>query len=270
MCCFNRSKFDYHTKKKPANKSASEHRKITKPIMEKRRRARINQSLEQLRIILLEQFKECSKKSNNLEKADILELTVKYIKDMTSKQAQHQQVLNQQNILNNNLNINNHQLNNQSNQFNNHQINRQLNNLNQLNNVQISNNQLGKKGMQLIQSGFKDCKQQINQCLSKVDKKLNERLNNHLIKFEKQQFENGKFNCNQVLNLSIHDQLLANNSQANNLLLHTPSSACSSSSSNVFFPQNSCDAGSLSPGSERSLSPSNSSSSNEGPVWRPW
>ena len=58
--------------KKPANKSASEHRKITKPIMEKRRRARINHSLEQLKQILIENFHECSKKSSSLEKADIL------------------------------------------------------------------------------------------------------------------------------------------------------------------------------------------------------
>lgn len=231
--------------------------------MEKRRRARINQSLEQLKQILIEQFDECSKKSNNLEKADILELTVKHLREITNKQTQlkQQQLISQQQL------INTHQAHQQIN----HPQLKQLPSTAALNNRHLlnrtnSNGQLGKRGVQLIQNGFKDCKQQINECLSQVDKQLNERLTNHLIKFEKQQFEQGKFNCDQVLNLSIHDHLLANNPQAGNLLLHTPSSACSSSSSNIFFPQNSSNGGSLSPGSERSLSPSSS----DGSVWRPW
>lgn len=40
--------------KKPPHKTASEHRKATKPIMEKRRRARINNSLEQLKTLILQ------------------------------------------------------------------------------------------------------------------------------------------------------------------------------------------------------------------------
>lgn len=40
--------------KKPAHKSASEHRRATKPIMEKRRRARINSSLNELKSLILD------------------------------------------------------------------------------------------------------------------------------------------------------------------------------------------------------------------------
>lgn len=248
--------------KKPANKSASEHRKITKPIMEKRRRARINHSLEQLKEILIHQFKECSKKSNNLEKADILELTVKHLKDITAKQNQLNQLISNQKT--NNF-LNNQQF-NQLTQINNQQLNN--NSLNVLNKNLIQNNQ-EKKVIQLMQSGFQDCKEQVNERVSKVDKRLSERLNSHLTKFGKQKFDQSDFN--QVLNLSLHDHYLANsnhNSQPVNLsLLHTPSSASSSTSSNVFFPHNSHNGGSLSPNSERSLSPSSSDSS---VVWRPW
>ena len=138
---------------------------------------------------------------------------------------------------------------------------------NTLTSSQLNSNLVNKKGIQLIQNGFKDCKQQIYERLAQEDKQLSERVNSYLSKFEKQQFDQSKFNCEQVLNLSIHDHLLANSPQAGHLLLHTPSSACSSSSSNVFFPPNSSNSsGSLSPGSERSLSPSSDSMA----VWRPW
>lgn len=191
-------------------------------------------------------------------------MTVKHLKDITAKQNQLNQLINTQK--NSNL-LNNQQL-NQLSPFNNQQINN--NSLNVLNKNLIQNNS-EKKVIQLMQSGFEDCKEQINERVSKVDKRLSERLNSHLTKFGKQKFDQSEFNCNQVLNLSLHDHYLANsnhNSQPVNLsLLHTPSSASSSTSSNVFFPHNSHNGGSLSPNSERSLSPSSSDSS---VVWRPW
>ncbi|CAL8072067.1 unnamed protein product [Orchesella dallaii] len=72
--------------KKEAKKLRSyESRKIRKPLMEKRRRARINQSLNELKRILLEangpattSRKEGSRPAK-LEKADILELTVRHL-----------------------------------------------------------------------------------------------------------------------------------------------------------------------------------------------
>ncbi|CAG07532.1 unnamed protein product, partial [Tetraodon nigroviridis] len=99
-----------HTPDKPKN--ASEHRKSSKPIMEKRRRARINESLGQLKTLILDALKKdvspnhchhcqlmltlrsCDSKLNythfvpqssrhsKLEKADILEMTVKHLRNL--------------------------------------------------------------------------------------------------------------------------------------------------------------------------------------------
>nr|NP_001071685.1 transcription factor protein [Ciona intestinalis]BAE06388.1 transcription factor protein [Ciona intestinalis] len=59
-----------------------ERQKSSKPIMEKRRRARINSSLNELKSILLEALKKDSTRHSKLEKADILEMTVKYLKNV--------------------------------------------------------------------------------------------------------------------------------------------------------------------------------------------
>nr|AKQ48965.1 putative transcription factor HES-2a-like protein [Leptinotarsa decemlineata] len=58
----------------------SDDRKFRKPLMEKKRRARINKCLDDLRMILTKCDPENVKRKNaKLEKADILELTVKYL-----------------------------------------------------------------------------------------------------------------------------------------------------------------------------------------------
>ncbi|XP_064028049.1 LOW QUALITY PROTEIN: transcription factor HES-4 [Pogoniulus pusillus] len=69
-----------HTPDKP--RSASEHRKSSKPIMEKRRRARINESLGQLKTLILDALKKDSSRHSKLEKADILEMTVKHLRNL--------------------------------------------------------------------------------------------------------------------------------------------------------------------------------------------
>nr|XP_028596306.1 transcription factor HES-3 [Podarcis muralis] len=56
-------------------------RKVSKPLMEKRRRARINLSLEQLKALLEKNYSHQIRK-RKLEKADILELSVKYMKSL--------------------------------------------------------------------------------------------------------------------------------------------------------------------------------------------
>ncbi|XP_045046956.2 transcription factor HES-3 [Desmodus rotundus] len=56
-------------------------RKISKPLMEKKRRARINVSLEQLRSLLEKHYSHQIRK-RKLEKADILELSVKYVNSL--------------------------------------------------------------------------------------------------------------------------------------------------------------------------------------------
>ncbi|KAK4876141.1 hypothetical protein RN001_012563 [Aquatica leii] len=71
--------------------------KIRKPLMEKKRRARINDSLETLKQILLDSkttLKESAQKKNGqrtakLEKADILEMTVRYLQHLHNKLGQN-------------------------------------------------------------------------------------------------------------------------------------------------------------------------------------
>ncbi|KAG2458990.1 hairy-related 3 [Polypterus senegalus] len=53
-------------------------KKVSKPLMEKKRRARINDCLEQLKCIL-ESYYTSNIRKRKLEKADILELTVKHL-----------------------------------------------------------------------------------------------------------------------------------------------------------------------------------------------
>ncbi|XP_038078162.1 protein deadpan-like [Patiria miniata] len=63
-----------------------EGRKSSKPLMEKRRRARINDSLGQLKTLILEATNKDSSRHSKLEKADILEMTVKYLRNMQRQQ----------------------------------------------------------------------------------------------------------------------------------------------------------------------------------------
>ncbi|XP_072282708.1 transcription factor HES-3 isoform X2 [Pyxicephalus adspersus] len=65
------------------SRESSSFRKVSKPLMEKKRRARINVSLEQLKSLLERHYSQNIRK-RKLEKADILELTVKYVKTLQS------------------------------------------------------------------------------------------------------------------------------------------------------------------------------------------
>ncbi|CDW57461.1 Enhancer of split mgamma protein [Trichuris trichiura] len=59
-------------------------RKLKKPLMEKRRRARINRCLSELRTILMRNSP--SHQRGKIEKADILEMTVTYLRQITCQQ----------------------------------------------------------------------------------------------------------------------------------------------------------------------------------------
>ncbi|KAL3861022.1 hypothetical protein ACJMK2_007115 [Sinanodonta woodiana] len=61
---------------------ASELRKIKKPLIEKKRRDRINHCLDQLKCILLDNVKNNDTQNSRLDKADILEMTVKYLQQL--------------------------------------------------------------------------------------------------------------------------------------------------------------------------------------------
>lgn len=69
---------------KPDENKASQ-RRINKPLIEKRRRARINECLLQLKSIVLEAQESQNPRPSKLEKADILEMTVEFIKKKTSE-----------------------------------------------------------------------------------------------------------------------------------------------------------------------------------------
>ncbi|NWY00433.1 HES5 factor, partial [Nothoprocta ornata] len=63
-----------------------EKNKLRKPVVEKMRRDRINSSIEQLKLLLEQEFQRLQP-SAKLEKADVLEVTVSYLKQQS--QLQH-------------------------------------------------------------------------------------------------------------------------------------------------------------------------------------
>lgn len=69
--------------------------RASKPAMERRRRERINRSLDELKSTLIESLRKDATCHSKLEKADILEMTVHYIKTTKAQQQQNHQ--NQQN-----------------------------------------------------------------------------------------------------------------------------------------------------------------------------
>ncbi|KAA0192529.1 hypothetical protein HAZT_HAZT002199 [Hyalella azteca] len=73
------------TKTSKPHKPMSEARRVRKPLMERKRRERINSSLEQLALLLKEaKLVAADKPVAKLEKADILELTVRHLKTVKS------------------------------------------------------------------------------------------------------------------------------------------------------------------------------------------
>ncbi|XP_073407722.1 transcription factor HES-7-like [Dendrobates tinctorius] len=58
-------------------------RKILKPVVEKQRRDRINRSLDEMRVLLLNLTGNQKLRNPKMEKADILELTVIYVQNVT-------------------------------------------------------------------------------------------------------------------------------------------------------------------------------------------
>nr|XP_056719862.1 transcription factor HES-7 [Euleptes europaea] len=63
-------------------------RKMLKPLVEKRRRDRINRSLEELRLLLLQRTHCQTLKNPKVEKAEILEIAVGYLREMNSAKPQ--------------------------------------------------------------------------------------------------------------------------------------------------------------------------------------
>ncbi|CAG9831330.1 unnamed protein product [Diabrotica balteata] len=68
-------------------KRISDNRRSNKPIMEKRRRARINNCLNELKTLILDAMKKDPARHSKLEKADILEMTVKHLQNLQRQQV---------------------------------------------------------------------------------------------------------------------------------------------------------------------------------------
>ncbi|CAK1556382.1 unnamed protein product [Leptosia nina] len=66
-------------------KKPGDNRRSNKPIMEKRRRARINSCLNELKALILDAMKKDPARHSKLEKADILEMTVKHLEGLRSE-----------------------------------------------------------------------------------------------------------------------------------------------------------------------------------------
>ncbi|KAJ2948995.1 hypothetical protein O0L34_g5935 [Tuta absoluta] len=66
-------------------KQSGDNRRSNKPIMEKRRRARINNCLNELKALILDAMKKDPARHSKLEKADILEMTVKHLEGLRSE-----------------------------------------------------------------------------------------------------------------------------------------------------------------------------------------
>ncbi|KAM4703441.1 transcription factor HES-2 [Rhinophrynus dorsalis] len=79
----------YHSQSGKRNRETSELRKTLKPLMEKRRRARINESLNQLKTLILPLIGKDNSRYSKLEKADILEMTVRFLRDIPPAQSQN-------------------------------------------------------------------------------------------------------------------------------------------------------------------------------------
>ncbi|MEQ2211268.1 hypothetical protein XENOCAPTIV_019462, partial [Xenoophorus captivus] len=65
-------------------------RKVSKPLMEKRRRERINNSLETLRLLMVENTQNEKLKNPKVEKAEILESVVEFLKKENKLEKDHQ------------------------------------------------------------------------------------------------------------------------------------------------------------------------------------
>lgn len=71
----------------PHKEPVKSDRRSNKPIMEKRRRARINNCLNELKTLILDATKKDPARHSKLEKADILEKTVKHLQELQRQQA---------------------------------------------------------------------------------------------------------------------------------------------------------------------------------------
>lgn len=71
----------------PTERKDSAYRRSNKPYMERKRRARINNCLGQLKTLVLQAMRKDTNQYSKLEKADILEMTVKHLRQLQRQQV---------------------------------------------------------------------------------------------------------------------------------------------------------------------------------------
>ncbi|XP_035738129.1 transcription factor HES-4-B-like [Vespa mandarinia] len=64
-----------------------QYKKITKPLLERKRRARINRCLDELKDLMVDAFETEGENISKLEKADILELTVRHLQRLQASRS---------------------------------------------------------------------------------------------------------------------------------------------------------------------------------------
>ncbi|QQP51843.1 Enhancer of split mbeta protein, partial [Caligus rogercresseyi] len=70
----------------PYMSKTHQYRKVMKPLLERKRRARINKCLDEIKDILVETLQsETGESITKLEKADVLEMTVKHLRSLKAK-----------------------------------------------------------------------------------------------------------------------------------------------------------------------------------------
>ena len=72
----------------PTMSRTHQYRKVMKPLLERKRRARINKYLDEMKDLMMSTFESEGESVNKLEKADVLELTVRHLQKL-----KHQQLL---------------------------------------------------------------------------------------------------------------------------------------------------------------------------------
>ncbi|KAL5273863.1 HES6.2 family protein [Megaselia abdita] len=70
-----------------AMSKTQQYRKVVKPMIERQRRARINKSLEELKTLIMESMQQEGEQLVKMEKTDILEMTVKYLRNIKKSSA---------------------------------------------------------------------------------------------------------------------------------------------------------------------------------------
>merc|ERR1712203_263079 len=78
-------KIELNTNDEPMSKT-DQYRKVMKPLLERKRRARINACLDELKDLMVYALQSEGESISKLEKADVLELTVKHLRKLKRQQ----------------------------------------------------------------------------------------------------------------------------------------------------------------------------------------